>query len=358
MKEAEAHLPTLFEKLDLTGVIDSLSPALRAPFIKSVNGLGVKVPLGSIKREGGEVVITSFENADSKPLRLKETARPILCGPETSIQDFMKQALGETPRVVICPVGWTIPSPEVLINNNPTFKAKADELRAALTPATGATADSDKLVQKGLKKLAGAAYEEAFKKFWDPIDKYLFEERGLDPKKFAFLTSASYDGIDKAAMDYADGKNIDVVNVTPFTYAGWMNTDKSYPLLVTNSIDDYADSCAKGAGVLFVTGGRAHAWQKDVKNFLIDNKKFVIPVDIMHESLGLDVPATLNGQVDNAARMLKEMGLDISNAKLAKNVRNNGQLTDEQKYVAGAIETLYNQITFADPNAIAKSLKK
>jgi hypothetical protein len=72
-------------------------------------------------------------------------------------------------------------------------------------------------------------------------------------------------------MDYADSKNIDVVTVTPFTYAEWMDKSKAYPMLVTNTVDDYAEACAQGA--MLVTGGRDHAWQKDIKTEICQRLK-------------------------------------------------------------------------------------
>jgi hypothetical protein len=352
-------LGDLFAGADLLPVLQAATPATRKALLADIRKLQTSLPLGTVTRENGNVVITNLDTKTGEPevTSFPETTRSVVAGPEVSMKDFMKQALGDEPKVVICPVGWTAPSPQVLAQNNPTFATQLQKVTAELTAALGAGhPDLNKKLEKAGKLLAGQAYERAFKLFWEPIDQYLFEERKLDPSKFAFLTSASYDGIDKAAMDYATSKNMQVVNVTPFCYANWMDTKQPHPLKISNTVDDYAKDCAEGAGMLVVTGGRDHAWSKDVDNFLVKERKLVIPADIMSEALAMDVPATKDGVVDNAARQLNEMGVSVGTGKYAKNVRSSGKLTAFQQEVAGAIETLYNQTTFADAKAIVKKL--
>lgn len=353
------NLGDFFAGANLLPVLQAATPATRKALLTDIRKLQSALPLGTVTRENGEVIITNLDTKTGEPevTRFPENARPVVAGPEVEMKDFMKQALGDEPKVVICPVGWTIPSPQVLAQNNPKFAEQLQKVTAELTEKLGKdNPDLPKKLEKAGKLLAGAAYEKAFKLFWEPIDQYLFEERKLDPSKFAFLTSASYDGIDKAAMDYATSKNMQVVNVTPFCYAGWMDQKQPHPLKVSNTVDDYARDCAEGAGMLVVTGGRDHAWSKDVDNFLIKEKKLVVPADILSEALALDVPATRDGAVDNAARLLGDMGLSVGTGKYAKNVRSSAKLTAFQQEVAGAIETLYNQTTFADTSAIVKKL--
>jgi hypothetical protein len=188
------------------------------------------------------------------------------------------------------------------------------------------------------------------------VDNYLFNDLGLKAKDVAFVTSASYAGIDKAAMDFAKNRNIDVVNITPYCYAEWMDTNLKHPLLVTESVDDYAKACAEAANLLLVTGGRGHAYQQDFKRFMVDENKAVLAVDVMKEGLNLKVPALNKGVVDNAAALLIEKGFNAENADFAKNVRNAANLTPMQRVVAGALETLHRQFTFTNEKAIAEKL--
>lgn len=356
-------LPQLFAGLDLSALVQNLTGKDRVDFVNNVNATnaGVKAsnPVGTVEHKDGKYIITSYDNDEGKAAitEIAEAQRTLVAGPETDMKTFLSKALGDTPRIIISPVGWTVPTPDVMIRNNKAFKDMADLLKASLVEKYGEShPELDKKYQKGLKKLAGEAYEQAFQRFWEPIDKYLFEDRKLDPKRFAFLTSASYAGIDKAAMDFADRKGISVVNVTPYCYAQWMDTSRSDALLVTKTVDDYAKACSEGANLLLVTGGRAHTWEKDVKNFLIEQNKAIIPVDVLKEFAGFDVPAMADGKVDNAARLLLDRGLETGSASFTQNVRHSDHLTESQRKIAGAIETLYNQLTFADPKKIAASL--
>ncbi len=353
----EQHFPVLVDQLDLSATAQHLDGLGRVSLLRNLQKLVENarrhlLHLGTVETTAKEHIITSYADGKEAVTRFPVANRAIVRGPETPVEEFMTQALGPAPRVIINPVGWTIPNPDVLAENNPVFARKAEQLKAALE----GNPDFDKLYKKGMKKMAGQYYEAAFQQFWQPILEYLFDDLKLPVNRFAFLTSASYDGVDKAAMDFGEARDIDVVNITPFTYAEWMDTGKSYPLLVTNDVDDYAEACAKAANFLFVTGGRAHAWQKDVKNFMIEENKAVIPVDIMREIHGFEIPTVQGLAVENAARMLIDRGLDISKAGFAQNVRNKESLTETQKQVAGALVTLYNQLTTADPKAIAEGL--
>src|SRR5690606_33164130 len=105
-----------------------------------------------------------------------------------------------------------------------------------------------KLVAKGRKKAAALFYENAFKTFWKPIGEHIKKlagESNIKPGQIVFLTSASDAGIDKAAMDFAADISATVLNITPFTYAEWMDPKAQHPLYITNSVDDYAKACAE-----------------------------------------------------------------------------------------------------------------
>ena len=343
------------------------------------NGLNViknSCPLGEMieNKEDNTVKIISYDNNEGKAseITLKlEDHKNIICGPETSVADFKKMVLGNEPKLVIGPVGWTAPDTDVLYDNNPTFKTIIDKFTDSLakqieekrgTKIDKATdLEYQKLLKKGKKDIAGQFYQAAFEQFWGPIDKALFGKN--DPyvprNKLAFVTSSSYSGIDKAAMDYAKKFNLTVANITPYTYAEWTDTDGNcpYPLKVTSTVEDYAKDYNEFADILLVTGGRDHAYGKDFKNSMINSLcNTVIPVDIMKEVFAFEIPAVYQGKVANAAALLISRGMDAKNLDISQNVIPSTELTDTQNAVVTAIRTKLKQMTLVDPEKLASKL--
>lgn len=306
------------------------------------------LPQGRVDTIEGQVHITSW--AEGLPVKGPEPfpeGQRLVFGPETSVDEFLVKAFGKKPQLVICPVGWTIPDPDTLAALNPVIYQKFETAKASLA----GDADLEKKLKKAKKAIVAEFYQSAFQQWWKPIQTRLEEliaEKGLDKSQIAFITSASYDGVDKAAIDFARSSGIKVANITPYIYAEWMDTKSTDPLLVTNSIADYADACSQAADVLLVTGGREHALKEDIGRALIGRKAVVIPADILEEAHGLTAPATYNGKIENAARYMIESGLQVSGMKLASNPRSLSGLTQTQAHVVTALEKIFNQVTIGN----------
>jgi hypothetical protein len=136
----EQNVPLLVKGLNVADVLKNVAPADRLQFIANLRGLAGNIPLGSIERKDGKIVITSYDNAkgEAKVTEVDELSRPHVYGPETRVETFLQKALGPEPRVIINPVGWTIPNPDVLIQNNPVFKKQTEALKSALVNLHGA----------------------------------------------------------------------------------------------------------------------------------------------------------------------------------------------------------------------------
>jgi hypothetical protein len=176
--------------------------------------------------------------------------------------------------------------------------------------------------------------------------------------EICFLTSASNAGVDKAAMDFARKQGMKVANVTPFAFAHWMEPASRHPLLITNSIADYADACA-AADVTLVTGGGRHTWNEDVARRLmgeeiggedmvrrlIGKKTTVVAADIMREEHGLVMPPTSHRQITNAAAYMQQKGFRVANMDLAEFPTRSDGLKASQQNVVAVLERLFNQIS-------------
>ena len=348
----------------LTATSNQISPEKRVSFINALQN-GIKIikkglPLGTIERKEGNVIVTSYDNEEGKAATIKfpESNRNFkVFGPETDVKTFLKESFGDKRMLKICPVGWTVPDTQILYETNNSFKELIDEIETKLKASMDTESpEFEKKFAKAKKLVAGEFYEAAFKQFWEPIDKEIFgkSDTPFSREDLGMVTSASYAGIDKAAMDYAKDHNIPTANIIPFVYARWMDdgTNCPYPLLVTNTVDDYANACAEAADILLVTGGRDHSYSKDFANFMVKEDKVVIPVDIMKEVFNYSIPAISRGKIANAAARLIEKGLEVKNLDIAKNGTYNNDLTETQNHVANAIKNLLKQRTYIDPDQI------
>jgi phosphoglycolate phosphatase-like HAD superfamily hydrolase len=303
------------------------------------------LPQGKFDIKDGKYVIDPMDG--EAPIEIATDKRQVF-GPGTDLQTFLTESFGKKPKLVICPVGWTVPDPDNVGSLNPKVAAKYAEKRAEAAKTAGADSGPafDKAYTKLKKQVLKNYYESAFKQWWAPVQKELMKqlkERGFETSEVCFLTSASYDGVDKAAIDFAKQNGMKVANVTPYTYARWMNQDSSDPLLVTNTISDYADACA-AADVTFVTGGRDHALGEDIARGLIGKKTTVIVADILKEEHGLTVPAWKDGKIENAAAYMQDQGLKIANMALAENPVDIPGLRGTQLAAVAVLQRLFNQI--------------
>jgi hypothetical protein len=326
-------------------------------------------PLGQIRTDkaANKKYILSYDNAngapDAKEIEIDLTRRSVVCGPETSPEDFKKLAFGPRPKVIMTTVGYTLPNPDLIEEQYPeAFTAKVDELRAEFVDKLGA--DHPKLpnTDKLRKLAAGAMYEDAFKAFWEPIYQHLYSQPeeggiGLNPNKLGILASATDDGIDRAATEFGEAhEGISVAHIIPFTYAKYMDPNKPHPLYVTSSVEDYAQGAKKIAGLCVAHGGKDHTLFHDISNFLIEGggEKYEIPVDLMEHQYGMKLPATRGGKIANASAYMLEKGQSVHGMALAQNQRLAVNLTPTQTAVARVIETLHNRVAGGNPQPVVE----
>lgn len=362
----------------------TVDPSKRVALINSlqdaISSVKASAPLGELQTFQGDdgkwkVKIISYDNNEGRASEITlnlEDHKNIIMGPNQRVSEFKQAVLGKEPKIIIGPVGWTVPDTEVLYDNNPAYKGIVDKFTSEITTILehkrGNKVDSNDvelndLVKRGKKQIADEFYQAAFEKFWNPIDKALFgtSETSSQRSKLGFVTSSSYAGIDKAAMQYAKNYNLTVANITPFAYAEWSDSGKEapFPILVTNTIDDYAKAYNEFADILLVTGGRDHTFSKDFRHSMVDNiANTVIPVDIMKEVFAFEIPAVYQGKVANAAALLISKGQDVRQLDISKNLVPLPGLTETQNRVVTAIRTKLDQMTTVDPNAVANSLSK
>lgn len=191
--------------------------------------------------------------------------------------EIFNKAFGRNPNVSVGMVGWTNVKPDHVKGG--TSLSKAD-----------------------LTKL----YVEAIEEFYKPIDDYLLNI-GINPKDRIFISSVSYDGVDKAIMDMGQKMGIDTLTVTPFDYAIYGRNEHPFPTLITDTVPQYANVYSKLSDVILVTGGRDHAHKYDAGNKWLKNADgLVIPVDVLKEYKGIELPGIVNGKIENAAALAYE----------------------------------------------------
>ena len=121
------------------------------------------------------------------------------------------------------------------------------------------------------------------------------------------VASVSYDGVDKAIMDLGQKMGINTLTVTPFDYAIYGRNEHPFPTLITDTVPQYANVYSKLSDIIIVTGGRDHAHKYDAGNKWLKNTNgLVIPIDILKEYKGIEIPGTVNGKIENAAALAYE----------------------------------------------------
>lgn len=327
------------------GTTQSNAPGL-ATALSGLGDLANKIPLGKVEARNGKIAITSWAEGAPVTTEFPEGQRAIVRGPGTNVQDFLREVVGGEPALVIGPVGWTVPDPDTVGMLNPTVHRQFEATARTLQGKGLTGADYEKALKKEKKALIARLYENAFQQWWEPIQAQLdtlIAEKRLPKNRVVMLTSASYAGVDKAAMDFAERKGLKIANITPFVYAQWMDTSKTYPLLVTNTVKDYADAYADAADVVLVTGGREHALKEDVGRGLIGGKAVVIAADVLQEEIGIRVPPYINGKIENAAAYLQDSGLRVAGMDLANSPKLYTGLRDSQARTVAVLERIFNR---------------
>lgn len=211
--------------------------------------------------------VPGFKNLGSVDVATKETANEVLTG-----------AFGHRPKSTVGAVGWTAIKPENVKGGTSLTKAELSK-----------------------------AYEDGFKEFFAPVDDYFIKGLGINPKDRALTSSVSYSGIDKAVMDLGTQNNIPTMTVTPYVYGIYGRESHPFPTVFTQDIQGYVDLYSKLSDTIVVTGGRDHAFKFDAGGkWLAQNDGLVIPVDILKDFKGIEVPAKVNGKIENAAALAYE----------------------------------------------------
>lgn len=190
---------------------------------------------------------------------------------------IFQEAFGVQPKTTVGMVGWTNVKPENIVGGTNLNKAELTK-----------------------------AYEEAIEQFYSPIDKY-FMALGVKPSDRALVSSVSYSGVDKAVMDLGQSKDINTLTVTPFDYSIYGRNEHPFPMVITDTIPQYVDVYGKMSNNIVVTGGRDHAFKFDAGGkWLKQNDGVVIPIDVLKEYKGIEVPSMINGRIENAAALAYE----------------------------------------------------
>ena len=215
----------------------------------------------------GSPVTKIFKNVPGfKNLGLQETFTPEVRA------KLLKEAFGIEPKTTVGMVGWTNVKPQNV--------------------AGGTSLTKGELTQK---------YIEATEEFYEPVDRYL-GSIGMQPTDRALVSSVSYDGVDKAIMDIGEKNGINTLTITPFTYAQYGRELHPHPTVITDTISQYVDGYGQLTDAIVVTGGRDHAFKFDAGGkWTKQSNGLIIPVDVLKDFKGIEVPATINGKIENAA---------------------------------------------------------
>ena len=202
---------------------------------------------------------------------------------------LLEKAFGVRPKTTVGMVGWTNVKPENIVGGTSLTKGE--------------------LTTK---------YEEGIEEFYLPIHRY-FASIGVQPKDTALVSSVSYSGVDKAIIDMGQKQGIGTFTVTPFDYSIYGRNEHPFPTIITDTIPQYVDVYGKLSDQIIVTGGRDHAFKFDAGGkWLKQNDGLVIPVDVLKDYKGIEVPAMINGKIENAAALAYETFADPMPAGLLK----------------------------------------
>lgn len=241
-------------------------------------------PEGFLKETSAGIELSTF-NWDGTPIThifqrvpgFKNLGIVDITNTETA-EKVLLDAFGNKPKATIGAVGWTAIKPENI---------------------KGGTS----LTKPELSK----AYEDGVKKFLTPVDDYLIKGLRISSKERALTSSVSYSGIDKAVMDIGEQNKIPTLTITPYVYGIYGREAHPFPTVFTQDIPGYVDLYSKLSDVIVVTGGRDHAFRYDAGGkWLAQNNGLVIPVDILKDFKNIEIPAKINGKIENAAALAYE----------------------------------------------------
>lgn len=273
--------------------------------LKKLAETSSEIPRGIVEKIGNKIKIMSFDSDSGLVETGKLTEIKLRKGlkfyePGVPAEEIRNTAFKERPYVTLGPVGWS--------NVKPDFIDK----KLCDMSVYGSVVEQKKALQKG--------YEKAFKLFITPVYEYL-EQNGLKLGKMPMVASFSDSGIDQIVHKHAVEKGVDLVTTGPYRFAEYISKEKEFPfsIALTNTVEDYGTLFSKIADITLVTGGRDHAFLFDAQNQFIGNKGTTIPVDLMKLYYDIEIPALRpDGSIENAAALLKELGLNPFNDELRK----------------------------------------
>lgn len=266
-------------------VTDVMSLVQAGEIRKAIGEMNKNMPPEGFIKETAEHVELSTFNWDGTPIThifkkvpgFKNLGVADNATNETA-ENVLLNAFSHKPKATIGAVGWTV--------------IKSENVKGGVI-----------LTKVELSK----AYEDGFKEFFEPVYEYINKGLGINKKDIGFASCVNNTGIDKALMNISEEKQSPVVTVTPFCYGIYGREEHPFPTVFTQDIPGYVDLYSKLANTIVLTGGRDHAFRYDAGvKWLAQNEGLVIPVDILKDFKGIEVPAKVNGKIENAAALAYE----------------------------------------------------
>lgn len=240
-----------------------------------------KFPNGSIKEMKGETRILA-RDWEGKPtvhvFKHVDGFKNMGLHKEVSPSEIYQEAFGVVPKTSVGIVGWT--------------KVKPQNIAGGTNLSVGELTKS---------------YEEAISEFYEPVDNYFVKGLGINPNDRALVSSVTYEGVDKAVMDMGKEKGINTLTVTPFDYSIYGRNEHPFPTVITDTIPQYVNVFGQLSKITVSTGGRDHAFKFDSGGkWLRQTEGILIPVDVLKDYKGIEVPSLIDDKIENAAALAFE----------------------------------------------------
>ena len=223
-------------------------------------------------------------------------------------------------------VGWIDKPGEVTTKE--LWEGAYGKLPAARMGAVGNSNIKPEQVRGGCsmtKAELSKKYEDAIQDFYRPVIGYL-KDTGASSKDIGFAFAHSDCGVDKAARAIVEEHGLKGFAVTPTEYTQYLRgteipaskefpdgailADFPFPTVLTRNIGqivDYGKTYGKMVGKnnpMAIFGGGEHAFIQDTGNALLGKEgSRWVPVDIMKDRFGIEIPAKNDkGDIINASR--------------------------------------------------------
>lgn len=266
-------------------VTDTLSLVNSGKVREAIGEMNKNIPPeGFVKKTQAGVELSTF-NWDGSPIT--HTFKPtkgfkylgvVDKADDKTAETLFVKAFGQKPKVSVGAVGWTVIKPENVKGGTSLTKAELSK-----------------------------AYQEGFNEFYMPVDNYFTKGLGIKPKDRVLTSCVNNSGIDEAVMSLGEKNKIPTMTVVPYVYGIYGKENHPHPTVFTKDIPGYVDLYSKMSDIIVVTGGRDHAFKYDAGGkWLNQNEGLVIPVDVLKDFKGIEVPSKINGKIENAAALAYE----------------------------------------------------